>query len=635
MRALSWARSQFAKLAGKTFGGKRDVEFALGYKHDLFIQDYRRRFDRGGIANQVVKARPEACWRGGPELIEDEDPTTYTPFEQAFDDLNNRLKIWRNLQSVDVLSGIGRYGIVIIGAPGKTDEPLEKVSPDEVAYLQPYSEEDVSVFQWDLDQKSPRYGHPELYSLNSLPGRLNMGNSPRSTAVNFHHSRVLHVCETMLEDKVFGPPRLEAIWNYLDDLDKVVGGGSEATWNLANSGIHFRLDPEVTFGTDSDDADTLNAKQTTAMQQLTAEIEKYEHGLKRNLVTRGIEAQRIGSAIADFGGNKDAIISLISATTRIPQRVLQGSEQAKLAGESDRGNWDDQIVERQGNYVAPMLVRPLIDRLIAWGTLPKPSEYDVSWPELKVMDDEQRAAVAVSWSQLNHLAGSPVVTPNEIRTKVLGLEELSESDAATMVKATLGPVAARKFKVLSRDKQRRFLRRAVLRLGYSPTQERDYHGRWEDGGGDGPAAKDSDKVARAKESYKVMDKRIRAMATKGENQVIEMIKGEKTDDNAPMDVLTRNAGDGRAHAVEVKTLTTNSNDKITMHKSSLERKEKFVAKERMVAHTVVIDKRPGGGDKVYYRQGLGSFRLHTMEHIGSGKDLKGTGSTLRGRMRKA
>ena len=72
----------------------------------------------------------------------------------------------------------------------------------------------------------------------------------------------------------------------------------------------------------------------------------YEHGLKRDLLTRGITAKEMGSDVADFTGPINTLIGLVSAGTGIPQRVLMGSEQGKLAAKQDRGNRDNRVSDR-------------------------------------------------------------------------------------------------------------------------------------------------------------------------------------------------------------------------------------------------------------------------------------------------
>lgn len=394
----------------RTYGGKRNVSKTLGYKEFLDVSDYRMRFARNEVANRVVKALPKATWKGGADIIEDEDPTTETPFEAAWSDLAERLNIWSKFLQADILAGIGHYSILLIGAPGNLDSPLTSAKPEDIVYLQAFCEDDALIQEYEIDITSSRFGLPKYYMVN----RTNM-SSPTSinSAVvgrRVHWTRVLHIADGLLDDNVFGEPRLQCIWNRLDDLDKVAGGGAEAFWRRADAGTQFDLDPTLEL-------------DEPAKDKLKAQIESYEHEMKRYLTTRGVKVNQLGSDVADFQNSVNSIISLISAGTGIPQRVLMGSEQAKLASKMDRSNWDERVEDRRKDYAAPHVVRPFIMRMLSLGVLPHPVDdaYDIKWTIIKVLDDEQRAQVASQWANLNKDAGETVVLPNEIRTKVLGL----------------------------------------------------------------------------------------------------------------------------------------------------------------------------------------------------------------------
>jgi hypothetical protein len=408
-------RSQLASMDGKTFGGRRDMYKALGRKRVLLPIDYRSRFKRNAVANRVVKALPKATWRGGAELVEDQDVQTDTVFEQAFKELDQRLKVWSVFQRADVLAGIGRYAIILIGAPGVLESPLDHVAgPDDIKYLMPFAEEDATISRYETNQEDPRFGLPLFYTLKRQT--VANGNATNSAAfsANVHFSRVVHIADGLLDDNIFGEPRLECIWNLLDDLDKVTGGGAEAFWRRADQGIQFDLKPDMNIKDDQ-------------KKQLRQQIHEYEHDYRRFLLTRGVEVNTLGSDVADFSKPVDSIISQISTGTGIPQRILMGSEQAKLAGKSDRSNWDERVSDRRVDYAGPWVVRPFVDRLIALGALPEPDQYDVSWPQLKVMDDVERAEVALKWAQLNQPGLPIVVDPDEIRGSVLDLP--SKKDA--------------------------------------------------------------------------------------------------------------------------------------------------------------------------------------------------------------
>lgn len=426
-------RARFSNVDGLTYGGKRDLYEVLGYKRQLFAQDYRSRFRRNEIANRIVKALPQGTWRGGADIIEDDDPTTETAFEAAFADLDNRLKIWDAFKKADILAGIYRYAVILIGAPGEMDQPLEAASADEIAYLMPYAEEDAPIQAFDNDPHSERFGKPTFYTLKrtalaSTAANAIMLNMSRKV----HYSRIIHIADGTMDDNIYGTPRLECVWNRLDDLEKVAGGGAEAFWRRADQGKQFDLDPTM----------DLTPEQVTAMEE---EVDKFVHQGKRTMRTRGMKINSLGSDVADFKSPVESIISLISAGTGIPQRVLMGSEQGKLAAKQDRISWDNRITDRQNDYAGPCIVRPLVDRLIELGALPQPVDgYDVRFSSISTMDDEQRADIAKSWASLSQLMGQTVVTPNEIRERVLQMEPLEQIDTLTVAAAAKGGQAWKK-----------------------------------------------------------------------------------------------------------------------------------------------------------------------------------------------
>src|SRR4051812_11193065 len=107
------ARSKFARWAGKTFGGERDMYEVLGFKRELGIDDYRLRYERGGIAGRIIEVKPESTWQGIGEVVENEDSKRQTTFEKTWQDLNTVHDFWSIFFHVDVLAGLGRYGAIL------------------------------------------------------------------------------------------------------------------------------------------------------------------------------------------------------------------------------------------------------------------------------------------------------------------------------------------------------------------------------------------------------------------------------------------------------------------------------------------------------------------------------------------
>lgn len=418
-------RMQFMRQAGISFEGARDLYETLGYDRLLTNQQYRDRYYRGGIAGRLVEVYPNATWRGGFEVVEDEDPNISTPFESAWETIDKKFKIRSVLRRADLLAGLSTYSVLLIGAPGELYDELPRGTPDKLLYFQPYCgggglnararqvtvDADVTIQSYDEDTKSPRFGQPETYLLRRTDFAATNFNLP------VHWTRVIHLAEGLLDNEVYGLPALERVWNLLDDLDKITGGGAEAFWLRANQGVHINFDKDM------------KDIKPAEISALKANLEEYKHRIDRFIRTRGTEINTLGSDVANFSNPADAVLTQIAGAKGIPKRILTGSEMGELASSQDRDNWKDQVNGRQTNYAEPNIVLPLIDRLLKYGYLPPlkkgPDSYQIKWSPMVVMTEEEKFSGASVWAGTKNADGTPVYTTAEIRDHWYGKPPLT------------------------------------------------------------------------------------------------------------------------------------------------------------------------------------------------------------------
>lgn len=425
-------RMDFARRVGQTFYDgvsrmwKRDIYGTLGYERTLNIVHYRARYERGDIAERIVEAYPLATWASGAYLTEDPNPEVSTDFESASTKLFDRLSLWSVLTQADILSGLGRYSIVLIGTrKGSLESPLpDKLTADDVIFLKPVAEDRAVIAERDWDQTSPRFGLPTFYNVN-LSDTDAAGiahNTAYLPPVTFraHWSRVLHIADGKLDSNMFGKPRLRAVWNRLDDLEKIVGGGAEAAWKRMDPGMQVDIDPEY----------VLKPGEKEKVQQ---QVDEYQHGSRRVLQTRGAKVNLLTTSVAGFGPNAQSVVQLISGTTGIPYRILMGTESGELSSSQDRLNWRDRVNERRLLFAAPVIFE-FVNRLIEKGALPKPSGkqyasgYSISWPPVGRVDEKTQADIVskvAAANQTSQQSGAGIVmTPNEMRNVYLDLPNL-------------------------------------------------------------------------------------------------------------------------------------------------------------------------------------------------------------------
>lgn len=399
-------RLQFAIKHGLRFGGKRDLYEALGYSPTIRPEEYIERYRRGGIARKIVNVYPEATWTIGTFIVENPDPDTLTPFESQVEALFKRLDVWSKFLRADILASLGRYSVLFIGAPGLPSTELPRLSsPNEIIYLVPVHEINARITKKveGQDPKSlsdPRYGLPLEYTLT-----LDNGQS-----IKVHWSRVIHFVKNPLESDIYGTPVLECIWNYLDDLDKLVGGGSEASWREMHKGLHINIDKDY----------DLSDKAEAAFQE---QIDAYRHGLERDLQTKGVSITPLGSTVPSFSSNVSCIIELTSGTQGIPKRVLVGSERGEQASSQDDVNFENRVDEYKGKTAVPNM-NQFLSRLMEYGALPIVENYNIVWPEEIELTEDEKATVIGKIALANKNNGSPIMTNDEIRDSYYGLEPL-------------------------------------------------------------------------------------------------------------------------------------------------------------------------------------------------------------------
>lgn len=387
------SRAELAGRLGLQYNGNRDIYTSCGLKKIILVEDYENFYRRMGIAKRVVRAFPDATWRAQPNVYEtDED--TETAFEKAWNGLVKTQKVWNYLSRIDRLSGVGRYGVLLLGFDDglELSQEVKKSEKLQLVYMQAFGEWDASISKWEPDTRNKRFGLPVEYNIIMRQGNDVGSNQPMvrgdaqvGTSKKVHWSRIIHIAENCDTSDVYGESRLECVFNDLTNLEKILACAGEGFWRACFAGISFEADKDV------------DLTQTSA--QFTEEIDAYTHDLQRYMRLQGITAKPLSVSVGDPRGSVETTIQMISAATGIPQRILTGSERGEMASTQDRENWNSRVDERRKVFAEPFILRAFIDRLIDLGALPEPTEEDesggfvyiVEWPEMVEMTAGEKA----------------------------------------------------------------------------------------------------------------------------------------------------------------------------------------------------------------------------------------------------
>ena len=416
-------RLNLANKLGYQYGTDRNIYEALGYLSNPTYSDYYARYRRQDIAKAIIDRPVKVTWRGKLEIIESDDENE-TVLEKAWKALEKEFKLKSKFVRVDKLSGIGSYGVLVLGLDdiGKIEDyALPVVGKRKLKYVKPLGQNNAEITGWVVHTRDPRYGMPKEYTINVAMS----GDTIRTTEIKVHHSRIVHITDEMLESEIEGTPRLEVVYNRLMDLEKLVGGDAEMFWRGARPGYQGKVDEDYQMTPEMED-------------DLQDQIDEYEHNLRRMLVNKGITYEALQQQLADPANHVDIQIQMISAVTGIPKRILTGSERGELSSDQDKSEWMSYVQSRREEYAEPNIVRPFVDRCTEFGILPKPKEeYSVKWTDLFSQSDKEKADVGkIRAEALSKYAASPmaegVVPPEEFLKLFLGLskEEVEQIEEA-------------------------------------------------------------------------------------------------------------------------------------------------------------------------------------------------------------
>jgi uncharacterized protein len=376
------SRTALAQKLGKSYFGssgdpKRDLYKTLGYEVTPDFQSYYARYKRQDIAKAIVEALPNACWRLKPTISDTEK--TDSKFEIEIAKIIRTKNVWHYLARGDRVAGIGQFAGVLMGFDDgqELSQPLKKAT--KLLFLRPYTQEFLAVQSFVEDTKNERFGLPETYKISAEET-----TSKRSEVV-VHYTRMIHISEGLVEDDVYGTPRLECVLNRLQDLEMISGGSAEMFWRGAFPGFAFRLDSESQFDPDQ-------------LDEFEEEIQAYVNELRRYMRLQGMEVEALSTQVSDPSNHIDVLVTLIAAATRIPKRILLGSERGELSSSQDERAWIDRIDERRSDHLTVNVIRPFVDTLISSGVVPPPpaEDYTIEWPPLVVLGDSERLGIAKS-----------------------------------------------------------------------------------------------------------------------------------------------------------------------------------------------------------------------------------------------
>lgn len=383
--------------------GFDNVKVALGYPDtsQLTYYDFKERYLRQDIAYRIIKAPVGVTWKDEP-AVSDNSPDS--SFEVAFDTLASKTNLYKHFSTADLLARIGYYSLLFIGfADGQELDKPPRVG-SEVIYLKPLPQPVVEVVAIDTDPTSKRFGAPVLYSI-----KIEDTGTGQTRLV--HHERLLHIAENQLDDEHMGIPALLPIYNRLLGLEKIAGGSPEMYWRGARPG----------YAASSGGGVMATKEQIESFKET---ISDFVNNMNRWLYAEDINIQSLAPQVVSPKEHYDVQLQLISAASRIPLRILTGSERGELSSDQDERGWLGYIEERRQEVGKKLFLEPFVQRMIDYKVLPKPiGGYTIYWKPLVVISEKDKAEIADTYAsaikKYDDAVGSKDMIPPDLFAKYI------------------------------------------------------------------------------------------------------------------------------------------------------------------------------------------------------------------------
>lgn len=375
----------------------------FGYPEDLTFDEFWNMYRRFGIAKNVVELPVDTGWISPPEI--DGSEQFNRDIKLLIDDQN----MWQRLKGLDTRQRVGRYaGMFMRVRDGLSpDKPIEgKLSGlGSLVQMIPLYESQLDVVSTDQDPMSDTYGQPTMYQfVGTAEGNRNEDDV---SSFNIHPDRVIISAEGADNGGIYGIPALEASFNSLMDLRKIIGAGGEGFYKNAAQSVVFNLKEGASAKGNKDLLDSFNEQ-----------FDEFSRNRSRRAMwTPGMESNTLESNLADPKNHFMNALYDVSASCKIPGTIIIGQQTGRLASSEDSRHFLSLVQSRRENFMSEM-VSNVIDWMMERGILPF-SDYEIEWDDLLSTSQEEKLLNADRMAEVNlkqfNSGGSAVFDSEEIR----------------------------------------------------------------------------------------------------------------------------------------------------------------------------------------------------------------------------
>lgn len=430
VRLANYAQRSLGAMFPGFFPGtntKHDYAKDFGYPDALTFKQLYRMYSRNGVATAGVNKTILKTWQDNPFLLEKardgsqkgtaEETSIEAEIRKRFDDL----RLWARLADADKRSMVGNYaGVILRFADDKRfNEPVDTVRGGLMGLVEiiPAWEGQLTVNQWDEDERSETFGQPKMFQFNEAA----VGETKNPRNIVIHPDRVL-IWST--DGSVNGSSALEPGYNALVDIEKVRGAGGEGFWKNAKSAPVIEMDKDADPKKMAQDMGVTVPELADKMNDAVAD---YNAGFDQLLMLMGMQAKQLNVTLPSPEHFHAVPLQEFAASINMPVKILVGMQTGERASQEDAEEWAQTNMSRRTNHVVPSIMS-LVQRLEKVGILPE-KDWHLDWKSLMDPSPNEILDRADKMATINQKMGTStyVFTDDEIRAET-GREPLKDSD---------------------------------------------------------------------------------------------------------------------------------------------------------------------------------------------------------------
>lgn len=397
------------RLAGAISGGydfsdtMHNVFLDFGYPQTITFAQFWNMYRRFGIAKNVADLPVDTGWIT-PPIVEGSEQ-----FNRELERLVDDQHLWKRVKGVDKRQRVGRYaGLFMRVRDNKQpSEPLEGRFSGIGALVQmiPLYEGQLTVLETENDPTKDDYGQPIMYQFNG--GSAGNRNEKIRDSFSIHPSRIIIAAEDSDNGSIQGVSSLEAPFNSLMDLRKIIGAGGEGFYKNAAQSIVFQL------------KDAASAKQNSSLlNDFNDQYDDFaQNRMRRSMWTPGLEPKALESNLAQPKEFFMNALNDVAAAAKEPATILIGQQTGRLASTEDGKQHLMMVTSRRENFMTE-LVTDVLDWLITNGILPT-SKFTVEWDDLLAASDVEKLANGAKMTAMNldqfRAGGEAIFDSDEVR----------------------------------------------------------------------------------------------------------------------------------------------------------------------------------------------------------------------------